>query len=423
LVGLIGVVVLAALAGARRTSTALPRFNSYSRSADVEFIVGQPTVAQVDEFRRMPQVAAMARLRAYALNPRGTRNLAVAAAIDPAMGRSVDRVRLLAGRVADPTVAEQIDIGESLAAQLHVWVGSTLDTQSFNPAQFRSGQDPGQPAGPRVRLKVVGIVRRPLDLGDRAENGGVLVLTPAFDRVYAKRVASFSDVLRVRTRNGTRDIPRVTAAARRIFGGSPAFEVQSLAIETQGPGDAIRVLTLALWIFAAVGAVAGFVTIAIVLGRETSRENHDQATLRGLGLTRLQRVAVHGPPAALVAAGGALVATVGAIAASPIFPLGVARKAEPDPGLHVDTVALAFGIVVIVTFVMLVALRAALRITRRRSPARERIGPRSVGESAAGAGLPPTASIGLDMAFRSGRGTSAVPVRRRFSAQCSVCSE
>ena len=418
LVGVIGAVVLAAAAGARRSSTALARFNTYSRSADVEFIVGEPTTAQLDQFRRTAQVGEVARLRAYALNPKGTRNLAIAAAVDGAMDHRIDRSRLLAGRAANPAAADEIDIGETLATELRLRVGSVLDASSFSPLQLANakdgGQDPGPPSGPHVHLEVVGIVRRPLDLGDRAATGGVLVLTPAFDRAYQQRIAVFADVLRVRTRHGAADIPAVTTAARRIFGGSPDFDVQSLAIETQGAGDAIHVLTLALWIFAAVAAFAGVVTIAIVVTRAISRDNLDQQTLRGLGLSRAQRASALGPFAILIAAGGAVIAAIGAIAASPLFPLGVAGAAEPDPGVHGDAVVLLVGVVAVSAVVLLVALRAAIHLTRRNVPTERGLRRRPMSEAAAASGAPPTASIGVDMAVRSGNGPTAVPVRSAF---------
>ena len=420
LVGLIGVIVVAAAAGARRSSTALARFNTYSRSADVEFIVDSPTAVQLEQLRRTAQVGEVARLRAYALNPKGTRNLAIAAAVDGAMGHLIDRARLLAGRAANPAAADEINIGETLAIKLRLRVGSVLSASSFDPVQLakakEGGQDPGPPSGPHVRLKVVGIVRRPLDLGDRAANGGVLVLTPAFDRAYRQRVATFADVLRVRTRNGAADIPAVTAAARRIFGRSPDFDVQSLAIETQGAGDAIHVLTLALWIFAAVAAFAGVVTTAIVVTRTISRDNLDQETLSGLGLTRAQRVVAFGPYAIIIAVGGALITAIGAIAASPLFPLGVAGTAEPDPGVQVDTFVLLLGIAAVAAVVFLVALRAAIHITRRNAPTERHRRRRPMSEAAAAAGAPPTVSIGLDMAVRSGNGPTPVPVRSAFIA-------
>src|SRR5262249_3510310 len=92
------------------------------------------------------------------------------------------------------------------------------------------------------------------DLGDRGATGGVVVLTPAFNRLAAGRMGIYTDVLRVRT-NGRGDVPRVLAAADRIFGPS-VFSAIDLAGENDGAADAINALTLALWIFAGGTAVA-----------------------------------------------------------------------------------------------------------------------------------------------------------------------
>ena len=131
--------------------------------------------------------------------------------------------------------------------------------------------------------------------------------------------------------------------------------------------NAIDVLTVALWVFAGVAALAGGVAIAIVLTREISLSSVDQATLRTLGLTRRQRTAINAFPALLIASGGALLAALGAIAASPLFPIGVARRADPDPGLHLDWAVLALGVIAVAVVIGFVAFVAASRSTRRSS--------------------------------------------------------
>src|SRR5205823_4613858 len=246
---------------------------------------------------------------------------AIASAFDTRFGSAVDRARIVAGRAARPTAADEVTIGEALAAQLHLRVGDPLDGESYSPEQVAMLLSSGfstqpVPAGPRFRLRIVGIVRRPLDLGDRGASGGVLVLTPAFTQQYESSIGTFSGtILRVRARHGAADVPRVAAAARRIFGQSPAFGVQDLAVDTQGAQNAIDVLTVALWVFAGVAALAGFVAITIVLSREISLTAADQTTQSALGLTRLQRIAVGGLQALPVAVGGAVLAVVGAAVA------------------------------------------------------------------------------------------------------------
>src|SRR5689334_13739924 len=85
LVGVIGALILAAAAGARRSTTALDRFNTYSRTSDLEVSVGIPSPAQLAEFRRSPGVADFARVRAYSLSVARFPELAMAAPVDGAM--------------------------------------------------------------------------------------------------------------------------------------------------------------------------------------------------------------------------------------------------------------------------------------------------------------------------------------------------
>jgi hypothetical protein len=182
--------------------------------------------------------------------------------------------------------------------------------------------------------------------------------------------------------------------------------------------SAIDVLTLTLWVFAGVTALAGIVTVGIVLTRETSRASADKETLRAVGLTRRQRVLTNGPRALLVAGGGAILSVVVAGGASSLFPVGVARRADPDPGLHFDWVVLGLGALAIAVAVMVIALFAALHSNPRAAAAAAADeGPRrtsSLVEAAARAGLAPSATSGLRMALEPGRGRTAVPVRSAY---------
>jgi hypothetical protein len=427
LVGAVGAIVLSTVAGARRTGSALVRFNASSRSADLELFVGDATPAQLHAFGGVKGVQAFAPLRGGAWEfPQAPNLQAIASAFDTRFGTVVDRPRIVAGRAADPAAADEVAIGEALAAQLHLRVGDHLDGRGYTPEQVQrflcacgfpagavsSGPPVGE--GPGFRLRIVGIVRRPLDLGDRGASGGVLVLTPAFTRKYETSIGTFNGtILRVRTRRGAADVPQVAAAARRIFGRSPKFQVQDLAIDTQGAQNAIDVLTVALWVFAGVAALAGLVAITIVLSREVSLTALDQATHNALGLTRPQRVAVGAFQALPVALGGAVLAVFGAAAASPLFPIGVARKAEPDPGLNIDGTVLALGTVAVSAGILLLGFVAALRTTRRRSFAPRSAPGRTatVVAAASRAGVTPAASTGVRMALEPGRGPTTVPVR------------
>ena len=419
LVGVVGAVVLSTVAGARRSESALARFNTSSRTADLELTVGDPTPSQLRALGRVAAVESFAPLRGITLEfPAAPQLSAVAEALDDRFGTVVDRPRVLSGRAADPTAADEVTIGESLSTQLHLGAGDSLAGRAYTPQQIETCLTVGcsqatGPQGRRFRLRVVGIVRRPLDLGDRGAAGGVIVLTPAFTRKYEQGVGSYGgDVLRVRTRNGAADVPQVAKAARQIFGRSPAFAAQDLAIDTQGAQSAIDVLSVALWIFAGVAALAGLVAITIVLSREISLTAIDQTTQSALGLTRRQRMAVGVLQAVPVAFGGALLAAAIAALASPLFPLGIARRAEPDPGLRIDVTALTLGTVAVVAGILSIAFLAALRTTRRAPAERPTPGRIATAVAAAGrAGLTPVATTGIRRALEPGRGRTSVPVR------------
>ena len=335
LVGIVGAAVLSTVAGARRSDSALHRFNVYSRSADIELTLGKPSAAQLAAFARTPGIAALAVLRTYALQPTNIpiQNLAIGAAVErddeprrrsspPGLGAPRESRRRRRGR--HRRVARAV---------AHLRVGDTLDFASWTPAQIARilATESVQPSRPArgSGCAIVGIVRRPLDLGERGGQGGVVVLPPAFNAAYGDKIGTF-DGLAMRIRTVTpADVRTVTASAQRIFARVPNFEIQSLNIDNTGAGDAIHVLAIALFIFAAVTAIAGIAAIAIVLDRELSSSQPQQPTLLALGLSRRQRLAISGTRVLFAAVSGALIAVAAAIALSPLFPFGSRTPRRP----------------------------------------------------------------------------------------------
>ena len=167
LVGVVGALVLSTLAGARGSDTALARFSAVSRPGDVALLPAfayTPTPAQLTALHRIHDVAAFAVVRFYSLFPvHGPSDNHPAAPLDTEFGTVVDRSRLVGGRRANPRAVAEVTIGEALAAQLHATVGGHLDYVSYTQEQLiaASSGSPPAPAGPRVRLRIVGIVRRP----------------------------------------------------------------------------------------------------------------------------------------------------------------------------------------------------------------------------------------------------------------------
>ncbi|MCJ7670963.1 MAG: hypothetical protein MUP67_02805, partial [Acidimicrobiia bacterium] len=335
LVGLVAAVVLTAAAGARRTATSFDRFLAQSKVGDAFVFSGEATPQQVRDFARAPYITAISHIQTLqVVYPDGTFPNA-GAPVDGHLGTTLERARILEGRAADPKSTTEITINESIARQQHLRVGDTLALSSFTPAQIdaqRNGTatDIPEPGGPAVRLRVVGISRLPSDLGLDGTNGGILLLTPGFGRRYAGQIGSYGgDLLAVRLRHGAADFDRFARRASGFFGRAPAFAVQPSGQGDGGVRQSIDVLALGAAIFAGVAALAGLAALGLVLRRRIDVGAGDQEVLRSLGLTRAQRALAVGVPAVPFAVLGALVGVLGAWLASPLLPIGLARKAEP----------------------------------------------------------------------------------------------
>ena len=138
LVGVVGACVLATVAGARRSSTALTRFKASSRSADLE------TRGGADRPGRWRACAGSRGWRRWRPSPlyglvisSAPEFQSIGAATDREFGRGVDRDRLIAGRRPDPGAVHEITIGEGLANRLHVTVGSFITAELFTPSRSR----------------------------------------------------------------------------------------------------------------------------------------------------------------------------------------------------------------------------------------------------------------------------------------------
>jgi ABC-type antimicrobial peptide transport system permease subunit len=411
LIGIVGGIVMAAVAGARRSDASLRRFNAEARSADLEIAIGKtPTTEQIRAF----ETAIGARgglIRVYGMTPRNRSDVNFGTTVDGTFGSAVDRQRVVHGRLANPNAVDEIDISEKLSQQTGVGVGGVLDTVTLSAEQLAHGEF-APPRGPQIPLRVVGITRRPGDLSDMGASGGVVALTPAFDRKYVDELAWFTYVLRVPVA-GTAQEAQARQLAQQMFGKDENFLITEIAAENNGAQKAIDVLTVATLIFALVAAGAGLFTVGIVVFREIARSRAQQATLRAMGLTRLAQVNVNLPRAAVTALGGGALAVATAVALSPLFPFGVARRADPDPGVHADWLVLGLGAAIVMVFVLGVALIASVRVAR---PVDDDNGARrrSVADALAVSRLRPTAANGIRMAFDPGRDERAVPLRSAF---------
>ena len=428
-VGFGGGVVLAAVAGASRTDSAMDRFVAYNKPVDVAVVVNDPAVRP--KIVALPQVVASGRAVYLFLSPTKTGRGLGALSADADLGdtlRAVRRPVLLDGRLPRPGATLEAVANEQAAQREHLHVGSRVKMWAYSGEQLQDAASTGfakigAPAGPVYTFRIVGVTREPSDVNSVPssvikdalyEGNESLDTTPAFMRRYATDLglASAEDVpgaefVALRLRHGAADLPAFQNEVRRLLGPRAQILPGSDTLDaSRRVREATHLEAIALLIFAALVGLAALVLIGQGISRQVVFDTGDHSTLAALGLSRRQRVAVPMVRATLIGFAGAVVAVMVAYLLSPLTPIGLARQAEIHPGFSINVAVLGIGAVVVVVLVILRALIPAWRIARAGSKddlARATVRPGPLVAAVANTGLGPAATTGIGMSLERGR--------------------
>ena len=288
-------MALAALAGARRTSTSFDRFIEDSRNQDVLVFATDVRPADVAKLRTLPGVDAIGYIRAMSVLHEGD-FLAAGGALDDSVFHSIARLRLIVGRPVRTGATDEVVVGEALAKRLGLRVGATLPLQSFTQAQIdaiAAGGDPQPaPAGPDLRLRIVGISRTPVDLSLQGSDGGILLFSRAMVAKYGPEIGNFSGahgaVIFGRLTDGKAGAARFLRQMRAVL-GDREFDVDPAALSVGGVQQSIDLLALAVLVLGLSAGVAGLIALGLIIGRHVASTAARQRPIRDLGVTRARR--------------------------------------------------------------------------------------------------------------------------------------
>ncbi len=440
-IGLGGAVVLTAVAGARRTATAYPRFLDEARAEDLYISTGPPDdpeqCSSVAEVAQLPQVAVAAPVAAPIVVPptftittdklgRHVRGCAAGcspyhfAAVDRRYGNTIDRPNVIAGRRPRPDRVNEVFVNEAMAKAYHLKVGDTMRWRAFSEGATDETGRIRRSDGTKLHLHVVGIGVYPNEVVATAPYDAFpfLYLTPAYFAKYPKKASH----LRVPggpppSRQGRS--PRVPAGLNRILrkhGGSPDDLLFSDRTERNSQVNrAIQPQAVTLAVFAALLGAALLMVFVQVLARQVFLDSNEYSVLQGLGMSRRQLFATAMARITVVTLVGAALAVGGAVLASPLMPIGPARLAEPHPGIAFNAAVLGLGFAAIVVLVVglsaIPAWRAATVAGVRSSGRVRRSSKSRLAGALAAAGFPPSATTGVRNAVQPGDGRGRVPVR------------
>ena len=430
--------VLTAVTGATRGSNAIDRLLDRTLPATVEVGVQQAGF-DWDAVRARPDVEALGTMvrSGFEVDGRPVVEFFIPTPADAEVMRSIERVVVLEGRLADPGRADEVVITPAFERTNGKGVGDTVALGLYTPEQIdtlqypmpstsvgaftfeqidaalAAGVDPDNvepAAGPVVQATIVGVVRS-LFFSERTrdEPGFVipsagLVVEYEQNLLGAERLAPVGAL--VRLTGGQEAIP----AFQESLAGVPAQFLDPGAATVARLKQVTGFEANSLYVFAAVAGSAAVILVGLAIARLAAATVTGLLAMRAVGMTPSQtrRAAAAGPAVAAVA--GVTLGAVGAVLASRWFPIGAAALVEPSPGPHADIVVLAVALLGVPLLVTAGAYAAAALAGRTPGPARS---PRrsAVVTAAAGAGLPVPAVVGARFALEPGEGQRAVPVR------------
>jgi putative ABC transport system permease protein len=372
LLGLVGGVVLGAVAVADRTDSAYARLASANGLADAQVLLPAAHTTVFDAVPRLPGVTASWTPVGWTaqVNTPAVRFVSLSGGPDRPPGLA-DPV-VIQGRAPRPDAADEILAGEPAMAALGLHLGDEVILRLLLPAEIaRFSQGFGEPDGGFARVRVVGIARAPV----WADPVTGLVVTPAFARAHAADVSTRAVFVRLSgTDPATREAFASALAAAFAADPTPSPLDPLLrpqpSFPTSGVDPTVRAAQLVLLVgvvaFAIVVGLGGLLVVAQGLLRHHGARREAQRIERALGLTLVERAVARVLAGALGALVAGVVGAAVALAAGLVEPLGSQARFEPTPGFRPPwAIALLGGTGLAVLFGAMTAGAAAVVAARR----------------------------------------------------------
>lgn len=403
LVGLAAGLVIACVAGARRTASAMSRMVEATEAADIlvspngegtgtlgfyDAIEQLDAVEEVGPLIGMP-VGIAAGERGEVTEIQGP----VAGPLDERFGGELGRPNLLSGRVPRPDRTDEVLVNRFFAEEMGVEVGDRLDLV----LSIRDGDAIPIPS------TVVGIGVLPQEVVPFTDlDAAPSLLMSSAVAAMVPRGSEYFEGAVIEVRPGAaidETIEKIQALAadhEDALGSDPLFVVnQSEAVAKVQ--ESIRPLVVALALFGSVLGLVAAVVVGQALRRHLELVPAEAEARRALGITAAQMRRARMARGAVIGVAAAGLAVVVAVLGSQLFPIGPARLAETAPGIRLDVWPVAGGALVVVLFCWMAATPAGRRRSTQRAGGLQR---RVLGSPAATSGL--RAAVGGD-----GRGTAS----------------
>lgn len=378
-VGLSAGATMALVAGGRRAATSYDRLIEWADVDDAEvgggwqFDCDLDCSARADDYltlaASLPQVESSERsigIGHGVVGPDGQSYVGISLqafviglnASDTRQGSEI-RLKVLNGRLFSLSEANEALISFDVADSFDLVVGDSLGIVVDDDPHLTED------------VRITGIVAYPgLFPSFSGPVDPFVILPPAFADEHPELVDWTNAGLSVKLHGGANDLDDYRAAVADA--GIPVGGVGSQREQAAGPRQLVRFDGGVLWLLAVVVGISSLVVMAQIFRRAAIAASPEMNALRALGMRRTDLAAAATRSGLRTGTAGVLVATVVAIAGSPLFPVGISRTAEPHPGLSIDFVVLGIGLSATLLLTTLLSCGSTLLATRRDAPSRDR---------------------------------------------------
>jgi hypothetical protein len=434
LVGLVGGLAMASLAGARRTQSSYPTFLASTNPSDLTVSAASLNSDAADgssaftkQVSQLPGVKRVGDLIAPTVIPltkKGAARLELAnvlqvyGSLDGELSRQ-DRLTIIKGHLANPSRVDEVEMTANAASLLHLRVGQKILLGAFTTEQAGYPGFGTAKVKPRLRFEatLTGIVvfNGQVVQDDVDRSYGFMVVTPALIRqIAAISPTSTTPVLyNLQLDHGNRDAAKVETEFINATPPQFSYVIHVTARTTAQVELSIKPESVALGAFGVIAALVALILGLQAISRQLRNSDEDRRVLWALGASPAT-IAGDGLIGALSAVVfGALLAVAVAVLLSPLAPLGPVRDVYPHPGFAFDWTILGAGLSVLILALGTATIAISIRLSKQRTRGRRRASQRvsTITRGAESLGLPVAALVGVRFALEPGQGRTEVPVR------------
>ena len=379
LAGLAGGLVIAALEGADRTSSSYRRMREELRGADAVFFPSQSGVFDVD-LTLLDQIPEVESWGGFALMPSQFLELPPGSSpfvfVGPDWFGDIERAKVIEGRLPDPDADDELVLNEAAAAQggelgFDEVIGTELTLATLTLDEFIANgeQEPADwttAEGPRFTMRIVGVVRQPMVGAVSFASDPFAATGPGWAAAHLNELTPYFQNAVVRLRNGAADVPAFREGIARVYGQD--LTIKDLHDDIKRVENSTGLERTGLLLFAAAVLIASIVLVGQAFLRSAHAGADSVPPLRSMGMGPRNLVRGIALPHLLTVAVAIVVAAITAVLVSTRFPIGLARRLDPDVGMrlrpgYVFGGALLVGVAAVVATMVssVLATRASLR--------------------------------------------------------------